>query len=140
MNIIPSQNDLRDVEAPFADVLAGRGFVEPYLYRIGGVRAGPRFVVLGQNAVAEAVFDRLMALPHLGWVRGSLVLVRVDRLSADPAIAREELFQVGRPDRVHVLGGGAVEIKTNYYRILDMLARLGMIAGRGVPVMQDQEV
>ena len=124
---------------------AGCGFVEVltrtsdacvFGYRIGGARPGPTVVVAGYAPVAPDIYDRLLKLPTLPWMRGTLVLVTLDTL--DAALIEEELVgQIGPVERtIHLpypdRRDSEPEIRRGYWTVLKACARLGMISGRGV--------
>lgn len=58
--------------ADFIEVLTSEINGQPFGYRVVGHDAGPQIVVAGICASAASVFDRLLSIPSLGWIRGSL--------------------------------------------------------------------
>lgn len=110
-----------------------------YGYRFVGAKAGPQIVVAGHCDSAQEVFDRLIAIPTLPWMRGSMVFVRLDMLddiNADFAA----LSPLGQVDRTIVLPladstDKERTIRTAYHAVLRAFAGLGMISGRGVRIL-----
>lgn len=107
-------------------------------YRIGGARPGPNIIVSCFSPVAGGVLDRLMSLPTIPWLRGTICLIMVDQL--DDQVGPEPLLY-GPGERVDEilflpyhsdLVGEPKAIKDGYWLILRLCARLGMIDGRGV--------
>lgn len=104
-------------------------------FHIDGHHAGPRLVVAGFNPVAGLTFDRLLSLPTLGWMRGSLTLLTVNDVSG--AIAPHRYLE--RADELHFLPYTLrqAEAKTfagrGYWEVLRICSNLFMISGRGVP-------
>lgn len=135
-----------------ADLNAGCGFVEvldhsrdarAFGYRIGGARPGPTVVVAGYAPVAPGIYDRLLKLPTLPWMRGTLVLVTLDALDA-AAIDEELVGQTGPVERILLLpyparSDSEREIRRGYWTVLKTCARLGMISGRGVAADSGRE-
>lgn len=111
-------------------------------YRLVGASAGPQLVVAGICPSSEHVFDRLLSIPTLPWMRGSLVLIRtsaLDNLLSDlPSVS-----VLGEIDRTMVLPFSDTEkadetiIRRSYHQVLRACASLGMISGRGVPYCRD---
>lgn len=120
----------------FVEVLNDPRDARPYGFRIGGTRPGPTVVVSGHSQIAGEIYERLLELPTLPWVRGSLVLITLDALDLS-AIDEELIELIGPVDRTLHLPfptsddrDGAV--RRGYWSVLKFCARLGMISGRGV--------
>ena len=105
----------------------------------GGLRPGPVVVVSGFTALASPVYDRLLELSSLPFIRGTLLLVYTDRLGKTPRQfetiqAVDELLFL---PFVEVDSADATDLaearEEAYWTILSLCARLGMIAGRGIP-------
>lgn len=132
--------DRRDVpnSCPFAEVLTcdtGTGLG----YRLGGHFAGPDVLIVGHAPIADQVFDRLITLPTLGWLRGTLTLINLSVLTLSGENPRLAQFFQPRPDELlflpyHITPETAQEAATQgYWSVLRLCADMGMIAGRGVP-------
>ncbi|WP_286910886.1 hypothetical protein [Roseovarius sp.] len=106
-------------------------------HRLTGASAGPQLVVAGVCPSADAVFDRILSIPTLPWMRGNLVLLRLDRLE-DAAEMLHEIQHIGTIDRTIFLPWPDTEvpskplIRQSYHMVLRACTELGMIAGRGV--------
>ncbi len=106
-------------------------------YRLVGAKPGPQVVVAGICPAAEGVFERLLSIPTLRWMRGNLVVVRLDVLD-DLVQDISSLAPLGVVDRTVVLPvadteeGNALRVGRNYHLVLRTCTELGMIAGRGV--------
>lgn len=106
-------------------------------YRLVGALPGPQLVVAGICPAAARVFDRLLSIPTLPWMRGNLVMVQLDALE-DLVGDISSMVELGPVDRTIVLpggtetGGGELLIRRNYHAVLRACADLGMIAGKGV--------
>ncbi len=127
-----------DTSAPFADVFtAENGALLGY--RLGGHIAGPRVLVVGHDPIAAPVFDRLMALPTLGWLYGELTLINLTALDTAKESRRFAEFILPKPDELMFLPYNLrtrEERKTcdaGYWSVLRLCTDLGMISGRGVP-------
>jgi hypothetical protein len=107
-----------------------------YGYRLVGANAGPQIVVAGHCDSAQQVFDRLIAIPTLPWMRGSLVFVRLDMLD-DINADFDVLAPLGKVDRTLVLPladdtNKERVVRAAYHDVLRACTELGMISGRGV--------
>ena len=106
-------------------------------YRIVGSKLGPQVVVAGSCDASTAVFERLLAIPTLPWLRGNLVLILLDALD-DIVHDISSIESIGHVDRTIMLAnsptddGGKALNQKNYHMILRVCAELGMISGRGV--------
>lgn len=120
--------------AALVDVITDAVQSAPLGYEICGAFAGPTLLVAGHSAVAENVFDRLIKLPSLAWMHGTLVLVFLDRLErygldfyinqmATPA-PDELVFLAFDLDPAH----HAAAARAGFEDALRISARLGMIA------------
>jgi hypothetical protein len=135
---ISNPNGIADghIGCGFVEVLNDARDARPFGYKIAGARPGPTVVVAGYAPVAHDIFDRLLNLPTLPWLRGSLVLISLDAL--DVAIVDEELAnQIGHVDRTLHLPFSAnrdhaTATREGYWAVLKLCAQLGMISGRGV--------
>lgn len=120
----------------FVEVLNDARDARPFGYKIGGARPGPTVVVAGYAPVAHDIYDRLLKLPTLPWLRGSLVLITLDAL--DVTIINEDLAnQIGPVDRTLHLPFSANQdhdeaTREGYWTVLKLCAQLRMISGRGV--------
>lgn len=128
---------LTKTEAGFLEVLTTDWDGTIYGYRLTGAMAGPTLLVAGTCETAEMVFNRLMRIPTLPWMRGTLVLIRLDHLDdiAGDSCKLPTLGPIERTLVLPVIDGGPeveVQIRRTYHRVLRACADLGMIAGRGV--------
>ena len=116
-----------------------------YGFRIGGANAGPNLVVACQTALAQRVYQRLMLIPTLNRMRGTLFLLIADRVeeSRDPMLLDRLPGLKGPVDfmltlpSLHVAGledaAVAELVARNYWAVLRTCARMGMVQGRGIP-------
>lgn len=104
-----------------------------YGCRLHGASRGPQLAVTGIGAVADRVFDDLLAIPTLPWMRGRIVFIRLDALDGGD----DGLAALGPVDRTVTLpfheGADAQTLEQARGLVLDVCANLGMIAGRGLP-------
>lgn len=107
-------------------------------HRLGGFRAGPSVLVVGHKPVINMVYARLLRLPTLGWMRGSLTLIfleTVDQFGFETCIDR---LQIPQPDELVFLPCHLdvtyhkPAAKEGYWTVLRTCTSLGMIEGRGV--------
>lgn len=128
--------DHRPACSGFVEALNDPRDARPFGYRIGGARPGPTAVVAGYAPIARDIYDRLLGLPSLPWLRGSLVLITLDAL--DLAVIDEELIDlIGPVDRTLHLpfpsrAEREVAVQEGYWAVLKLCSQLGMISGRGV--------
>lgn len=112
---------------------------------VGGLMDGPDVVVASQAALARQVYQRLLLIPSLNRLRGRLFLISLDRLDDLQDIrSLHGLLGVGGP-LDHLLTLPFVDLETlddtaaaelvqrNYYAVLRLCARMGMVQGRGIP-------
>ncbi len=124
-------------DAGFVEVLTSRASGERIGYRLIGAKAGPQLVAAGVCEAAEHVFDRFLSIPTLPWMRGNLILLRLDVLH-DVIDDLEELRPMGRIDQTVLLAWDDGEItsdtmvRRNYHMVLRACTNHGMISGRGV--------
>ena len=113
-------------------------------YRLVGASAGPQIVVAGTCSSAEKVFDRMLSIPTLPWMRGNLILVRLDALD-DFVGEISALKPFGKIDRTLILPWTSDEetsdlfTRRSYHKVLRACADLGKIAGRGVARMGEDK-
>ncbi len=94
-------------------------------YTISGGLTGPTLAVYGRPEDVAEAYERLVALPGLSRLRGSLILAFG---------APDDTFEV---DALIDLSSSVLSARTriahnNYWTILSHCADLGMISGRGV--------
>ncbi|WP_415918839.1 hypothetical protein [Tateyamaria sp. SN6-1] len=135
---------LNKTESGFAEVLTTQATGEVYGHRLRGAAPGPQLVVAGMCASAEIVFDRLLQIPTLPWMKGNLLLIqlnKLDNLQFDLAT----LPPLGIIDRTLVLPWDSsdetdvIAARRNYHLVLRTCAELGMIQGRGVASARSEE-
>lgn len=130
-------NASQKVSAGFVEVLTSRATGVQIGYRLIGAKAGPQLVAAGTCDIAESVFHRVLSIPSLPWMRGNLVLLRLDVLH-DIIDDLAQLQQMGRIDRTLLLAWGGDTtlvdqiVRRNYHMLLRACTELGMISGRGV--------
>lgn len=129
--------NLTKADSGYVEVMTNEKTGMAFGYRLTGASAGPQLVVAGTCPSAEKVFDRLLAIPSLPWMRGNLVLIRLDAL--DNLLGDlSSLSPLGPVDRTLVLPlPDAKELDEtltlhSYHMVLRACAELGMISGRGV--------
>ncbi|MEL6418525.1 MAG: hypothetical protein AAFQ55_07860 [Pseudomonadota bacterium] len=127
---------LTESDAGYVEVLTtSQGAV--FGYRLKGASAGPQVVVAGVCPNAEQVFERLLLTPTLPWMRGTLIVIRLDALD-DMLGDLHGLAPLGPIDRTIILPWSSAnqsnetEVRRNYHIVLRACADLGMISGRGV--------
>ncbi|MGR3513597.1 MAG: hypothetical protein ACU0GG_12615 [Paracoccaceae bacterium] len=127
---------LMETEAGFVDVLTTEDKGVVYGYRLTGASPGPVLLVAGHCAAAERIFERILSIPTLRWMRGSLILLRLELL--DDLCLDNDLLALGSVDRtfmlpmVDPLTHSKLDLHQTYHRVLQAAAGLGMISGRGV--------
>lgn len=120
----------------FVEVLSCRQGARPFGFRVGGVRPGPTVVVAGYAPDSAVIYDRLLDLPTLPWLRGTLVLMTLDALDHGD-FDGDLMAQIGPVNRTLHLpfarrGDAVTAIREGYRTVLQLCAQLGMISGRGV--------
>ena len=125
-------------ECPFVEVLTNDNATRTVGFKLGGHHPGPRIVVAGYFPVADAVYDRLVGLPTIGWMHGSLILIRLNELGDQTLDTYADLALDIRPDELIFLPyhsdahNHEQAVNDGYWSILRLCAKLGMIAGRGI--------
>ncbi|WP_300062041.1 hypothetical protein [uncultured Roseobacter sp.] len=131
-------DSITDTDARYVEVLTTRRCGAVFGYRLAGTAAGPRPVVAGLGNPAEQIFDRLLQIPTLPWIRGQLVLIRLDLLDNAPDDL-DSVMAIGPVDRTLTLPWYGLEdpsdseLRRGCHHVLRACSRLGMISGRGVP-------
>jgi len=137
MDMVSSSFDADNV--PLIEVLTDTSGQRTIGYRLGGYHAGPSVLVAGHAPVANQVYDRLLRLPTIGWMHGTLTLVLLNELEQHGFQAYLGHRIEPRPDEMHFL---SYHLDTSfheeaaeegYWSTLRLCAKLGMISGRGVP-------
>ncbi len=128
---------LKEANCGYVEIMATEQTGTSFGYRLVGASAGPQIVVAGICPSAAQVFVRLLAIPSLPWMRGNLVLIRLDALDnlwGDLSL----MSPLGEIDRTLILPWSDIEdtdaelIRRGYLMVLRACAELGMICGRGV--------
>ncbi len=102
-------------------------------YVVGGWRPGPDTLIAGFRPVSDMVFDRLLALPELTALRGTLYLIRLEALADLPEAAENDWLAGVNFDRTLILplrpgaAGGHDTVEEGVRRVLRMCGDLGMI-------------
>jgi len=126
-------------QIPLVEVLTSPSGTSTIGYRLGGFNAGPSVVVAGYSPIAGAVYDRLISLPTISWMRGTLTLIFLDELDRCGPVSSTITDGVQEPNELHFLPSNFDEpfneaaIRSGYWSTLRLCASLGMIAGRGIP-------
>ena len=87
------------------------------IWQLTGARAGPAVLVTGDLEALAPVVERLQMLPSLVYLRGALMVGSPD--------AKAEVDEV-----LHLRTADPAQL---YWTILNRIAELGMISGRGIP-------
>ena len=123
-------------DAALVEVITDAKHGEPLGFEICGAFAGPTLLVAGHAAVADMVYDRLMKLPTLSWMHGTLVLVFLDRMEREGLAFHVQDMTNPEPDDLVFLpydldpSHHAVAAEAGYDTTLRASARLGMISSR----------
>lgn len=124
-------------DSGYLEVFCTRKTGTVFGYRLVGATPGPQLVVAGHCAASADVFERLLDIPTLPWMRGNLVLIRLDALD-DLVQDITSISHIGIVDRTVILPYGVAAGDTDalkrrtYHQILRTCTQLGMISGRGV--------
>lgn len=128
---------LNENESGFVEVLTTARTGTAFGCRLVGAKPGPQLAVAGVCPSAEIVFDRLLSIPTLPWLRGNLILLRLDVLD-DILMELSSLSSMGEIDRTVMLPWVDPDqedrqtLRRSYHMVLRACADLGMISGRGV--------
>lgn len=131
-----NQDLAKDITFNFVDVLSNKEQKVVLGYRLNGAKPGPTLQVNGSGEIANTVYDRLMSIPTLPWMRGRFVLLRQDLISG--TLAELEDFQLTQPVDVRISidrflpTETEIAVRRNQRNILRAATELGMISGRGV--------
>lgn len=112
-------------------------------FRIGGFNAGPDVLVAGHTPIANLVYDRLLLLPTLAWMRGRLTLVFLHEFEREGLHSHFGKMFDPSPDELLFLPYDLIDAhhakaaSEGYWTVLRLCARLGMVTGRGVPAAPD---
>ena len=126
-----------ETESGYVEVLTSDKDGTPFGYRLVGARTGPQVVIAGTCPTSDVIFDRLMSLPTLPWMRGNLVLIRLDAMDGMLGDLTE-ISSLGEIDRTLVLPWGdknclnETAIRRSYHAVRRVCTDMGMISGRGV--------
>ncbi|WP_131802285.1 hypothetical protein [Yoonia tamlensis] len=125
--------------AAFVEVLTTNQQGKPFGLKFGGAFAGPNVLVAGHRPLTSMVCDRLLQLPTIHWMRGTLTVISLDALE-EAAMSRSVASVIeGRPDELLFLPYAPrtafreAAAKESYWSILRLCTSLGMISGRGIP-------
>lgn len=134
---------LTENECGFVEVLTTERTGIPFGCRLVGAKTGPQVAAAGACPSAEVVFNRLLSIPTLPWLRGNLILLRLDVLD-DIFAELSSLASLGEIDRTVMLPWVSSEedddqavLRRSYQMVLRACADLGMISGRGVSRLDD---
>lgn len=125
--------------AALVDVITDTTQEAPLGYEICGAFAGPTLLVAGHTAVADLVYDRLMKLPTLAWMHGTLVLVFLDRMERHGLDFHVSRMTTPAPDDLVFLpydldpSHHAAAAQDGFEDALRVSARLGMISEVSLP-------
>ncbi|KQB95526.1 hypothetical protein AL073_14925 [Loktanella sp. 1ANDIMAR09] len=127
-----------DDALPLVEVLTNSAGTVIIGYRLGGIYAGPHVVVAGHDPIADMTYSRLISLPTIGWMRGSLTLLLMNAMERCGLLDDTVNALDPRLDEIHFLPNNldpafhAEAAVSGYRSTLRLCARLGMISGRGV--------
>lgn len=137
MNALPIHPD-DAAESSLVHILTSPWSGSTIGYRVGGFNAGPSVLVECCDPVAPLVYDRLLRLPTLAWMRGTLNLVFLDVIEHEGLEGCVAELVGSRPDELVSLPcnlDGKHHKETaieGYWTVLRACKALGMIEGRGV--------
>ena len=129
----PDLAEARHVEvltSPFNGQIVGYKFV--------GARPGPTLLVAGHAPHAGLIFDRLMDLPTLPWLRGTLCLLMLEAFDPARPFDAGTFVEHGPIDDILFLPFAGTSpdpretARDGYWTVLRRCGQLGMIDGRGV--------
>lgn len=132
-----NQKIIAERDSGYLEVFTIRHTGTVFGYRLVGATQGPQLVVAGHCQASSDVFERLLKIPTLPWMRGNLVLIRLDALD-DLVMDISSIAHIGTVDRTVILtdtdqdNSHEALQRRNYHMILRTCAQLGMISGRGV--------
>jgi len=113
-------------------------------FRVGGHFAGPNALVSGHAELTRPVFQRLLLIPTLGWLRGNLFLITLEQLDHLSSVGNlSEILGANGPMDGQIslpsLNMGKFSapeqeelVRRGCVSALQLCARLGMIRGRGI--------
>lgn len=138
---MPEEVKNTETDCSYLQVLVTHASGKVFGHRVIGAKQGPQLVVTGHGRMASRVFERLLGIPTLPWLRGALVLIRLDSIE-DADADLDQFADFGVIDRTLALEDGLVDqVKLRNYRlVLGACTQLGMIDGRGVPGLRDPVV
>lgn len=137
MNAIAFRADQTETKPVVHDVVFENTVIG---HRVGGTLPGPQVLVAGISPLSDIAFQRLLAIPTLGWMRGQLTLVNLTKLDAFGLDVGDAGVATETPDEVMFLPYDADPVhhddvaKEGCWAVLRLLTQLGMISGRGVPI------
>lgn len=137
MNALSASPPRADV-IPLVDVMTSPWRDKTIGYRLGGFNPGPSVLVAGHDPVAALVFDRLLQLPTLAWMRGTLNLIFLNALEREGLERHISQMIEPKPDeRIYLpyVLDETHHVETaneGYWSVLRTCKDLGMIEGRGV--------
>lgn len=127
------------LDAKYVDVITSQQGGHVTGYRLQGSRPGPNLLVAGFSPCADAIYDRLLNLPTLPWLRGTLSMLLLDTPNISDRSVTELTGPGTRIDDVLFLPFNTMEpdhmadhVRSGYRSVLRLCERLGMIDGRGV--------
>ncbi|SPF81662.1 hypothetical protein [Pseudoprimorskyibacter insulae] len=127
-------------DAQHLEVLTAEFSGEPVGYVYRGARPGPNVLVVGDGLGAQMVFDRVLNMPALAKLRGSLTMIWIG--GRDP---KKVLSSRVVPDQddfddmmyLPVTGRGSPQgTAQGSSTVMRLCTRLGMIDGRGVSLFK----
>lgn len=127
------------LDAKYVDVITSQRDGLVVGYRLQGGRPGPKLLVAGFSPCADIIYDRLLNLPTLPWLRGSLSMLMLDASDITDLSVAEMFGPDAQVDETLFLPFVAAEpddmtdqVRDGYRSVLRLCERLGMIDGRGV--------
>jgi hypothetical protein len=126
-------------DSPTVEVLRTPVTSVEYGFRLGGRNPGPNFLVAGHDPVASLVYARLIRLPSISRIHGTLTLINLNAMEQTGLLSHPTRLIDHNPDDIHFLSYHLDEtyqekaVKEGYWSTLRRCAQLGMISGRGIP-------
>jgi hypothetical protein len=119
-------------ECKFVEVLTSETSGEIIGHRFAGSQSGPNALIAGDADLIASIYNRLIGMPTLPWVRGSVYLVEIDGIELfDMRDVKSCLSDVVF-DEIILLPNGQTEpvrqhaVHRAYWALLRLCRQLGM--------------
>ena len=128
----------KNLNSNFVEILTSDKSAIVIGYRIGGSNTGPNIWVTGSKRITTPIYECLLRLPTLPWMRGTIYLMNLgvldqNELSKPPECVTNETIDDflflpfdGPPENTDIA------VRAGYRSILQLCTQLGMISGRGI--------